>query len=72
MFKIDRNPIVVEVIKDRWNAFSLNPTPTPRDFRLIAILHGMGGVSDTVPYGTYHFNMKRRFFTYTLTLTPQT
>ena len=51
-------PIVVEVANGRYDCFAYNTPPTQRDKNLFAFLDGMGGVSDSVTDGRYHFNIE--------------
>lgn len=51
----DNDSITVVVTEGRWDVFD---EPTPRKKLLTQILTNMGGVSDTVAPGTYHFNVK--------------
>jgi hypothetical protein len=47
--------ILVEVADDRWNAYSLNISPTDHDKILFDLLVGMGGVNESVTPGRYYF-----------------
>lgn len=47
-------PITVLVSNGQYNVFD---EPTPRNLELFKILREMGGISDTVKNGTYHFNV---------------
>ena len=47
------NYIVVIVGNGRWDAFG---EPSPASQFLFELLNQMGGVSDSVPDGTYHFS----------------
>ncbi len=49
-------PILVVVAGGRYECYAEG---TPRDLELIRILQeDLGGVSDTVPDGSYHFNVE--------------
>lgn len=50
----DNTPITVLVTEGRWDVVD---DPTPRNIELTRMLTDMGGVSDTVPPGTYKFNV---------------
>lgn len=67
MLDLDHDPITVVVKDGRWNAFG---PLTHRSQFLHATLNEMGGVSDSVPDGTYHFNVKRVGMTFIASLTP--
>lgn len=56
MFNRNQNPILIVVANGRWDAFG---DVTPRNQELTKILTEMGGVSDSVPEGKYHFNVKK-------------
>jgi len=49
------DPLTVLVTDGRYDIIDIS---TPRNIMLAQILQGMGGVADTVPPGTYHFNVK--------------
>lgn len=51
-------PILVIVENGRWDALSFRPIPSIRDLSLVDVLKEMGGVSDTVEDGLYHFNVR--------------
>lgn len=55
---LDTDPIVVVVSGNRYDCFTLHETPTPRDLALMATLKNLGGVSDSVEPGTWHFNVE--------------
>ena len=63
-------PIVVEVANGRYDCFAYNTPPTQRDKNLFAFLAGMGGVSDSVADGRYHFNADFSLFGTVVTLDP--
>ncbi len=70
--KDEKQPIEVVVQNGRYNAYSMNPVPTKRDKWLFAILAGMGGVSESVEPGRYHFNVKKvSFLRNEITLSPK-
>lgn len=50
------DPILVVVTEDRWEAFSLKSEATEHDKVLCAVLKSMGGISESVAPGRYHFN----------------
>jgi hypothetical protein len=56
-----RPPLVVEVKHGRWDAYGHTSHVWHSRF-LYEVLSNVGGVSDSVPDGTYHFNIKRRWF----------
>ena len=49
-----RPVLTIVVTNDRWNAFG---DDTPANRNLIEILKAQGGISDSVPPGTYHFTI---------------
>lgn len=55
--KKDLSPITIVVKGPRWEAFG---SSTPRSQWLYAMVQKMGGISESVPDGTYHFNVKRK------------
>lgn len=71
MFKFEGKPIRVEVTATTWNAYSENATPTWRDHTLFALLDRQGGVSSSVPEGTYYFNVRRVGLTLVASLDPK-
>lgn len=71
MFNLKTKPIVVEVHDDRWDAYAQNATPTFSDRFLLGMLYKLGGVSNTVPAGCYHFGIvKATPFKFDFELTP--
>lgn len=50
----DLTPIVVVVANGRWDAYG---EPTPRSQYLFNMLVALGGIADSVPEGTHHFNV---------------
>ncbi len=50
------DPIVVVVSDGRYDCYSLHPEPTEQDLALMALLKHVGGVSDSVAEGTWHFS----------------
>ena len=56
MLNRNQPPILIVVADGRWDSFG---TLTPRSLELAQILTNLGGVSDSVPEGTYHFNAKK-------------
>lgn len=69
MPKKDRTPLTIEVTDTDWKAFG---TPTPRSKWLYSLLVQQGGIAESVPAGTYHFNAKRVGFRLQVSLTPAT
>lgn len=68
MFNRNQPPILIVVADGRWDSFG---ALTPRSLELTQILTNMGGVSDSVPEGTYHFNAKKLIGSrYRVTLKP--
>ena len=61
-------PLLVEVTSSEW--FSYGDPTSLRHARLHAYLTRMGGINETVPPGTYHFNASRRGFKLYMTLDP--
>lgn len=55
--KKDLSPITIVVNGPRWEAFG---SSTYRSKWLYAMFEKMGGISEEVPDGTYHFNIKRK------------
>lgn len=55
MFKrlFDREPLTVEVQEHRWDCYGNH---TRRHYKLAALLQSMGGINESVPPGSYHFN----------------
>ena len=68
MFKANHEPIEVVVTEDRYECYG---PPTNRSIMLTAVLKKMGGVSDTVPPGTYQFNVRRNGFKIVASLDPK-
>jgi len=50
------DPIVVVVSDGRYDCYSLHSEPTLHDHALMALLKHLGGVSDSVAEGTWHFS----------------
>jgi len=50
------DPIVIVVRDNAWHAYSRHDPVTDRDRRLFTILESMGGISESVEPGGYHFN----------------
>lgn len=50
----DLTPIVVVVANGRWDAYG---EPTPRTQYLYNMLVALGGINESVPDGTHHFNV---------------
>lgn len=48
-------PLTVLVTEGRWDVVD---SPTPRNIMLTRVLTEMGGVNESVPPGTYYFNVK--------------
>ena len=55
MFNRNQYPILIVVANGRWDAYG---PITLRTQELTRILTEIGGVSDSVPEGNYHFNVK--------------
>lgn len=60
-------PLTVIVTEGRWDAID---SLTSRNIMLTRILTEMGGVNESVPPGTYHFNVKLENGEWTATLNP--
>lgn len=54
-FYLDDRPLTVVVTPGRWDAIDVL---TPRNLMLTQMLKNQGGIADSVPPGTYHFNVK--------------
>lgn len=62
-----KDPIIVVVDGGRWEA---NGPDTIRSQFLLNVLQMLGGVNESVPPGTYHFNMKSHWFKMSFALDP--
>lgn len=60
-------PVTILVTEGRWDAVD---EPTERNAWLVRVLKEMGGISDSVPQGTYHFNVERNENQMIATLEP--
>lgn len=67
MLKRNHDPLVVIVTESRYDCYG---APTYRSQFLTTMLKNMGGVSDTVPPGTYLFNVRRKGFKIEASLEP--
>lgn len=63
----DHTPILIEVANGRWDAYG---PVTLRSQYLINILNAQGGVNESVPDGTYHFNVLEVMGEQVASLTP--
>ena len=57
MFNRNQPPLTVLVTEGRWDAVD---APTTRNIWLVQVLKAQGGINETVPPGTYHYNVKRK------------
>lgn len=64
----DKTPLHIVVSENRWDAFGV--PSSRRQWWLFTILKSMGGISETVSPGNYHFNVERRGFKLFTTLDP--
>ena len=62
----DKTPLHIVESENRWDAFGV--PSSWRQWWLFATLKSMGGISETVPPGNYHFNVERRGFNQFATL----
>lgn len=69
-YMVDGPPIIIYVYDDKWEAGSIRNPPTKRDLALFEVIKDMGGISNTVRQGTYHFNLERKRLRLRLTLLP--
>lgn len=60
-------PITVVVTDEQWAAFGID---TPRGQFLGTMLQALGGVNESTPPGTYHFNMVAHWFKMSFTFEP--
>jgi hypothetical protein len=67
MPKKDRSPITIYVTGNEWKALG---DDTPRSKWLYSMLVKQGGISETVPTGIYHYNVKRVGFKLVASLLP--
>ena len=62
----DKTPLHIVVSENRWDAFGV--PSSWRQWWLFATQKSMGGISETVSPGNYHFNVERRGFNLFATL----
>jgi len=67
MFKLNHDPIFVQVLPDRWNSYG---PPTLRSKFLHKCLEKIGGINETVQPGWYDFNVVRRGLKFVASLAP--
>lgn len=49
-------PLTVLVTEGRWDAVD---APTPCNLWLVQVLQAQGGINESVPQGTYHYNVTK-------------
>lgn len=67
MFGLNRDPLYVHVMPDRWDSYG---TPTYRSQFLFQFLKLIGGINESVLPGWYDFNVKLSGFKIIATLEP--
>jgi hypothetical protein len=67
MFRLDRTPLYVHVMPDRWDSYG---TPTFRSQFLFQLLKWIGGINESVQPGWYDFNAKLSGVNLIVTLEP--